>query len=167
MVDNFLVPLSMENMAKAFIEHEINGAVLLALTEEHMKELTCAVLGQRILFLEYLALLKRHKRDADRSKTLWSVTTPKWGKPSHHHRCSGFCFQVSLSYDARVYPRCVCVCVVCVHTCLGCIVFHRDVTVAILTACNIILCNLYNYKTVAILKENYGNVRVTMITYHF
>ncbi|KAL5480090.1 hypothetical protein EMCRGX_G023712 [Ephydatia muelleri] len=92
-VDKFLVLLSMENMAKAFIEHQISGAVLLALTEEHMKELTCAVLGQRVLFLEYLAVLKRHKRDADRSKTLWSVTTPEWGKQSHHHRCTGFCFQ--------------------------------------------------------------------------
>lgn len=96
MVDKFLVLLSMENMAKAFIEHQISGAVLLALTEEHMKELTCAVLGQRVLFLEYLAVLKRHKRDADRSKTLWSVTTPEWGKQSHHHRCTGFCFQVRL-----------------------------------------------------------------------
>ena len=37
---------------------------------------------------------------------------------------------------------------------------HRDVTVAILTERTI-------YKTVAILKENYGNARVTMITYHF
>ena len=45
--------------------------------------------------------------------------------------------------------------------------FHRDVTVAILT--ELLEYNIMKsiYKTVAILKENYGNVRVTMITYHF
>lgn len=36
----------MEFMAKAFIENKINGCVLIALTEEHMKEMGCCVLGE-------------------------------------------------------------------------------------------------------------------------
>ena len=33
-------------MTKAFVENKINGAVLMSLTEDHMKELGCAVLGE-------------------------------------------------------------------------------------------------------------------------
>ena len=33
-------------MAKAFIENKINGAVLMCLNENHMKEMGCAVLGE-------------------------------------------------------------------------------------------------------------------------
>lgn len=45
-VEKFLKPIGMEFMAKPFIESKINGPVLMALTEEHMKELQCAVLGE-------------------------------------------------------------------------------------------------------------------------
>ena len=33
-------------MAKSFIENKISGAVLMSLTENHIKEMNCAVLGQ-------------------------------------------------------------------------------------------------------------------------
>ena len=36
----------MEFMTKAFVENKINGAVLMSLNEDHMKELGCAVLGE-------------------------------------------------------------------------------------------------------------------------
>ena len=58
-----------------------------------MKEMQCCVIGDRILFLEYLKLLKKHKRDLDRSKALWTGTTPV-AKPAYHHNCGEFCFQV-------------------------------------------------------------------------
>ena len=45
-VERFLKPIGMEFLAKAFIENKINGAVLMALTEDHMKEMGCAVLGK-------------------------------------------------------------------------------------------------------------------------
>ena len=51
-MDNYLKPIGMEFMAKAFMENHITGAVLLTLREEHIKELGCAVLGDRILFME-------------------------------------------------------------------------------------------------------------------
>lgn len=44
-VERYLKPIGMEFMAKAFIQNKITGPVLMALTEEHMKELGCAVLG--------------------------------------------------------------------------------------------------------------------------
>lgn len=53
----------------------------------------CGVVGDRILFLEYLALLKKHKRDLDRSKALWTGTTPV-PRLAYHRNCGEFCFQV-------------------------------------------------------------------------
>ena len=45
-VERYLKPIGMEFMAKPFIENKISGPVLMALTEDHMKELGCAVLGE-------------------------------------------------------------------------------------------------------------------------
>ena len=45
-VERYLKPIGMEFMAKAFVENKITGPVLMALTEDHMKELGCAVLGE-------------------------------------------------------------------------------------------------------------------------
>lgn len=45
-VERFLKPIGMEFLAKAFMENKISGAVLMALTEDHMKEMGCAVLGK-------------------------------------------------------------------------------------------------------------------------
>ena len=45
-VERFLKPIGMEFMAKAFIENKVNGTVLMALTEDHMKEMGCCVLGK-------------------------------------------------------------------------------------------------------------------------
>lgn len=89
-VENFLKPIGMEFLAKAFIENRISGPVLMSLTEDHMKEMGCAVLGDRILLIEYLSLLKKHKRDADRSRALWNATTPVLNC-AYHHNCCGFC----------------------------------------------------------------------------
>lgn len=89
-VDRFLKPIGMEFMAKAFIENKITGTVLMALTESHMKEMGCCVLGDRILFLDYLVLLKKHKRDADRSRALWHATTPV-RNCAYHRNCFDFC----------------------------------------------------------------------------
>lgn len=46
------------------------------------------------MFLDYLRLLKKHKRDADRSKSLWSGTTPV-PKLAYNRNCGQFCFVVS------------------------------------------------------------------------
>ena len=59
-----------------------------------MKELGCANVGDRIIFLEFLKLLKKHKRDADRSRALWNGTTPVCSL-AYHRGCASFCFQVS------------------------------------------------------------------------
>ena len=60
-----------------------------------MKELGCANVGDRIIFLEFLKLLKKHKRDADRSRALWNGTTPVCNL-AYHRGCASFCFQVSI-----------------------------------------------------------------------
>ena len=90
-VENYLKPIGMEFMSKAFMENHITGAVLLALREEHIKELGCAVLGDRILFMEYLQLLKKHKKDLDRSRALWSGQTPI-NSCAYHQNCGKYLF---------------------------------------------------------------------------
>ena len=110
-IEKFLKPLSMEDMAKAFIDQQISGAALLALREEHVKELGFRVLGERLLFLEYLSVLKKNKRDLDRSKALWSITTPLWGKQSHHQSLMGCCFQACQRMRCVYVFVCTCACV--------------------------------------------------------
>ena len=67
---------------------------LLSLQESHLKEMNVMVVGDRIVFLEYLKQLKKHKRDADRSKALWNGTTPVLSL-AYHRNCGAFCFHVS------------------------------------------------------------------------
>lgn len=64
-------------------------------SRRHLQEMQCGVVGDRILFMGYLALLKKHKRDLDRSKALWTGTTPV-PKLAYHRNFGEFCFQVSL-----------------------------------------------------------------------
>ena len=52
-------------------------------------------MGDRLVFMDYLKLLKKHKRDADRSKSLWSGTTPVLSL-AYHRNCGEFCFHVSV-----------------------------------------------------------------------
>ncbi len=52
------------------------------------------VVGERIKFLEFLRLLKKQKKDADRSKALWTGTTPVTNC-AYHEKCGSFCFLVS------------------------------------------------------------------------
>ena len=51
------------------------------------------VVGERVKFLEHLRLLKKHRKDADRSKALWTATTPVTNC-AYHEKCGGFCFHV-------------------------------------------------------------------------
>lgn len=44
-VERYLKPIGMDFMAKAFIENKISGSVLMSITEDHIKEMGCAVLG--------------------------------------------------------------------------------------------------------------------------
>lgn len=92
-VEKYLKPINMEHLSKVFIENKISGAVLLSLEEAHMKELGVLVLGDRIMFMEFLKFLKKHKRDADRSKSLWSGTTPVLSC-AYHQNCGQFCFHL-------------------------------------------------------------------------
>ena len=64
------------------------------LQESHLKEIGVTMVGERILFIEYLKLLKKHKRDADRSRSLWTATTPHLSL-AYHRNCGEFCFHVS------------------------------------------------------------------------
>ena len=62
--------------------------------ETHLREIGISIVGDRLVFMDYLKLLKKHKRDADRSKSLWSGTTPVLSL-AYHHNCGEFCFHVS------------------------------------------------------------------------
>ena len=44
----------MEYLAKTFIQSHINGSVLIALQESHLKELGCDLVGDRLMLMEYI-----------------------------------------------------------------------------------------------------------------
>lgn len=88
-VEQFLKPCQMEHLAKAFIDSHITGNVLIALEEVHQKELGCDKVGDRIMLLDYLKVLKKHKKDLDRSQALWSQTTPV-ASCAYHESCGDY-----------------------------------------------------------------------------
>lgn len=62
-IDKYLKPIGMDFMSKAFKESKITGPVLMALTEKHMKELGCCVLGEylmRLIFSQTLLQVSDH-----------------------------------------------------------------------------------------------------------
>ena len=75
-INLFLEPMGFAYCSKAFQQQRITGPALVALSEEHLKELDVMLLGDRVLFLEYLAILKKKKRQLERSTSLWTGTTP-------------------------------------------------------------------------------------------
>ena len=76
----------------------------------------CGVVGDRILFMDYLKLLKKHKRDLDRSKALWTGTTPV-PKLAYHRNFGEFCFQVSLPSSLPPSHRLVSQCLLLLLLC--------------------------------------------------
>ena len=62
---------------------------------EHENVTIFVQLGDRLQFIDYLTLLKKHKRDADRSKALWTGTTPVLNL-RYHRNVGEFCFHVSI-----------------------------------------------------------------------
>ena len=61
--------------------------------------------GDRVLFLEYLTLLKKHKRDADRSRALWSGKTPV-RHCAYHENCCDFLCYVSMGGKLDALAHC-------------------------------------------------------------
>ena len=66
------------------------------LTRSHLKDMGFTIVGDRITFLEYLKQLKKHKRDLDRSRALWTATTPVCSL-GYHRSFGEYLFQVSLA----------------------------------------------------------------------
>ena len=73
--------------------------------------------------MDYLQLLKKHKRDADRSRALWSGTTPVL-RCAYHRNFGEFCFHVShllvtvwLCYSMSTFV------ISCTHVLLKCLLF--------------------------------------------
>ena len=75
-IQQFLEPIGFAYCSKAFEQQRITGPALVSLTEEHLKELNVMLLGDRVLFLEYLVILKKKKNQQERSNSLWTGTTP-------------------------------------------------------------------------------------------
>lgn len=87
--ERFLKPCGMERLAKSFIDSNVTGTVLIALQESHLKELGCDRVGDRLTLLDYLHVLKKHKKDLDRSQALWTGTTPV-ASCAYHPNCGSY-----------------------------------------------------------------------------
>ena len=53
-VDYFLKRVGMEHLSGTFIRSRVTGPVLVALREEHLAEIGCTRLGDRLLLMEYI-----------------------------------------------------------------------------------------------------------------
>ena len=74
--EKYLNPLGFSYCSEVFMEQRVTGSVLLSLTDSHLKELGVMLLGDRIMFLDYISILQKKKRQQERSATLWEGTTP-------------------------------------------------------------------------------------------
>ena len=74
--NNFLKPLGFEYCSKVCEDNKVSGVCLLGMNDTHLKEMNVLLLGDRIQMLEYMEVLKKKRKQADRGKTLWEGQTP-------------------------------------------------------------------------------------------
>ena len=53
-MEKFLKPCGMGYLDKSFIQSHINGGVLIALQESHLKDLGCDLVGHRLMLMDYI-----------------------------------------------------------------------------------------------------------------
>ena len=54
MADYFLKPVGMDHLCGMFIRSHITGTVLVALREEHLVEMGCTHVGDRLMLMEHI-----------------------------------------------------------------------------------------------------------------
>ena len=102
-VEKYLKPIGMEYLAQAFIGSQINGRNLLALNEHQVIQLGCHATGDRMLFMEYLQIIKKKCDDPNNQKpiaALWTGRTPVEGC-AYHQDCCHCCGFVCCIYCTR------------------------------------------------------------------
>eukprot|EP00039_Didymoeca_costata_P016275 m.287920 g.287920 ORF g.287920 m.287920 type:complete len:251 (-) comp16368_c0_seq26:39-791(-) len=75
-IDKVLTPLELQRYSMQFLEHKIEGRVLLKLTDVELKELQMLSLGDRKKFLGATAILAKKKRAFDLEAIIWSGRYP-------------------------------------------------------------------------------------------
>ncbi|XP_063689793.1 uncharacterized protein LOC134822593 isoform X2 [Bolinopsis microptera] len=75
----FLERIEFAYLIENFKVNNITGRVLLMLEERNLVEMGVNVIGDRLMILSYLKLLKKKKIEADKMATLWQGETPAPG----------------------------------------------------------------------------------------
>jgi len=104
-VEKYLKPIGMEYMAQAFIGSQINGGCLLALDEYQVIQLGCHVTGDRMLFMEYLQIIKKKYNDPNSMKPIaaqWTGRTPVEGCAYHQDCCHCCAFVCCLCFIRKI-----------------------------------------------------------------
>jgi len=75
----FLERIQFAYLIENFKVNNISGKVLLMIEERNLIEMGVSVIGDRLMILSYLKLLKKKKVEADKMATLWQGETPATG----------------------------------------------------------------------------------------
>mmetsp|Transcript_22657 Transcript_22657/g.57744 ORF Transcript_22657/g.57744 Transcript_22657/m.57744 type:complete len:257 (-) Transcript_22657:226-996(-) len=96
--------LQMPQYKKNFLENEINGKVLLSLSEAHLMGLNIVVVGDRLILEGALRVLRRRRIDYEQNRTLWEgFTPPSCEYSSSCVQCCCFCCYYKTFY--KVTPQ--------------------------------------------------------------
>jgi len=89
----FLERIEFNYLKENFTVNNINGRVLLMLEERSLVEMGVNVVGDRLMILSYLKLLKKKKIEADKMATVWQGETPAPGL-AYSEDCGQCCAKI-------------------------------------------------------------------------
>jgi len=89
----FLERIGFHYLTENFSVNNINGKVLLMVEERNLTEMGVSVIGDRLMIMSYLKLLKKKKVEHDKMATLWQGETP-YGGLEYSEDCAQCCGKI-------------------------------------------------------------------------
>ncbi|XP_031550776.1 uncharacterized protein LOC116288165 isoform X2 [Actinia tenebrosa] len=78
-VQNFLSRIGLDYLSEQFQANKINGKCLILMQERHLVEMGIQCLGDRLMLMDFITLLKKKKKEVEMSGAQWSGVTPAPG----------------------------------------------------------------------------------------
>eukprot|EP00039_Didymoeca_costata_P027381 m.18292 g.18292 ORF g.18292 m.18292 type:complete len:238 (+) comp6273_c0_seq1:177-890(+) len=75
-IENFLTPIGLQQLAELFNKHSITGAVLLSLDKKDLKDMKIFHVGERLYIDHCLEALRRQAKKLERETSLWKGVYP-------------------------------------------------------------------------------------------
>jgi len=78
-INNFIERIGCGYANEMFLANKISGKALMMLREGHLKEMGIQAIGDRVLMMEMISVLKRKKTIMENNAVLWNGSTPSGG----------------------------------------------------------------------------------------